>query len=78
MILQTVDSFCGCMTFEILGNFRGSINARARNGRVDCWLLLVAVSYSFLSSHMKRKKQEEKEIRYSDSKDQGTPAGSSL
>jgi hypothetical protein len=46
MILPAADSFCGCVAFGILENFRWYINARALSGRVDC--LLVVVGHCWL------------------------------
>lgn len=63
MILPAADSFCDCVKFGILENFQrvsNSLRVRAPRRRLvgggvllGCWLL-VAVGWSWLSSHAQR------------------------
>jgi hypothetical protein len=41
--------------FGILESFRGYINARALKGVAGCWLFLIVVGLSLLSSHEQRR-----------------------
>jgi hypothetical protein len=59
--VPATDSFCNCIRFGI----SGYINARALRGKgwlVACWVLLVDVGCSLLSSQMQRRSSKKEKL----------------